>query len=72
MRERRTGNTTAVHKAQKVSNRFAKLPKNTVGSFIMTFHTEAATDLFGLDEGSGLKPQNGGVCSAYRGERRLA
>ena len=48
----RATSIAAVRKAEEVFHlwiaRFVKLPKDTVGSFIVTFHTEAATDLFGL------------------------
>ena len=30
--------------------KFVKLPKDTVGSFIMTFHTDAVADLLGVEE----------------------
>ena len=44
----------AVHKSLDVSHvwitNFVKLPKDTVGSFIMTFNTDAVADLLGIEE----------------------
>ena len=44
----------AIHNSLQVSHvwiaKFVKLPKDTVGSFIMTFHTDAVADLLGVEE----------------------
>ena len=53
----------AVHKSLDVSyvwiTKFVKLPKDTVGSFIMTFNTDAVADLLGVEEANAAdRPQN--------------
>ena len=55
----------AVHKSLDVSHvwitKFVKLPKDTVGSFIMTFNTDAVADLLGVEEANAAdRPQNEG------------
>ena len=53
----------AVHKSLDVSHvwitKFVKLPKDSVGSFIMTFSTNAVADLLGVEEANAAdRPQN--------------
>ena len=53
----------AVHKSLDVSHvwitKFVKLPTDTVGSFIMTFNTDAVADLLGVEEANATdRPQN--------------
>ena len=61
----------AVHKSLNVSHvwitKFVKLPKDTVGSFIMTFNIDAVADLLGVEDGTGPGMQgNQKECQAAR------